>query len=241
MVFRHNSGVKVGVGVYFPIMFKDKKIVSLIPLRGGSKSIPYKNIKELAGKPLCYFTLKAATESKYIDEIWVSTEDQKIKDTVLSLGLKVKVLDRPDTLARDASSTESVMLHFAEHVDFDILNLIQATSPLTSARDLDTAIEQFAREGDDSMLTGVLYKKFYWTTDGKPLNYDYLNRPRRQEFEGVVNENGAFYLTKKEILQNNKNRLGGKIGIFLMPEDRGIDIDEPEDWAKAEKNLKNKK
>lgn len=218
-------------------MINGKKIVSIVPLRGGSKSIPYKNIKEIAGKPLCYWALKAASESKYIDEVWVSTDDKKIKDTVLSFGLGVKVIDRPAEFAQDTSSTEVVLLHFAEHVDFDILNLIQATSPFTTTKDLDTAIEQFEREGDDSLLTGVLYKKFYWTPKGVPLNYDYLKRPLRQEFEGVVNENGAFYLTKKAIFQENKNRLGGKIGIFIMPEDKAIDIDEPSDWSLAEKHL----
>ncbi len=220
-------------------MFKKKKIVTLIPVRGGSKSIPYKNIKLMAGKPLVYWTIKAATESKYIDAVYVSTEDQKIKETVLGFDLGVIVIDRPIEFAQDTSSTESVMLHFMEQVpDFDILNLIQATSPFTTALDLDAAIELFFKNGHDSLLTGVLYKKFYWTPDGKPLNYDYLNRPRRQEFEGVVNENGAFYLTKKEILKQNRNRLGGKIGIYLMSEDKAIDIDEPSDWQLAEKLLR---
>lgn len=219
-------------------MFKNQKIASLIPLRGGSKSIPYKNIKDIAGKPLCFWTLKAAIGSKYIDEVWVSTEDMKIKNVVLSLGLpKVKVIDRPKEFAEDASSTESVMLHFAEHVDFDILNLVQATSPFTTSKDLDSAIEKFVNEKYDSLLTGVLYKKFFWTPDGKPLNYDYLKRPRRQDFEGVVHENGAFYLTTKKTFLKYKNRLGGRIGIFLMPEDRAIDIDEPPDWPIAEKIL----
>src|SRR3989338_2676554 len=136
-------------------MFKCKKIVTLIPLRGGSKSIPYKNVKEMAGKPLCFWVIKAATGSKYIDEVWVSTEDKKIKEIVLSLGLPVKVIDRPAEFATDEASTESVMLHFAEQVDFDILNLVQATSPLTSSEDLDKAIEQFFAENDDSLLTGV--------------------------------------------------------------------------------------
>ncbi len=218
-------------------MFKGKKIVSLVPLRGGSKSIPYKNIKEIAGQPLCYFALKAATGSKYIDEVWVSTEDKKIKEVVLSLGLNIKIIDRPSELAADNSSTESVVLHFAEQVPFDILNLIQATSPATTSEDLDKAIEQFFAEGDNSLLAGTLYKKFFWTPDGQPLNYDFRKRPRRQEFAGVVHENGAFYLTRKEILAKNKNRLGGKIGIFLLPEEKAIDIDEPADWAVVEKHL----
>jgi N-acylneuraminate cytidylyltransferase len=221
-------------------MFKGKKIVSLVPLRGGSKSIPYKNIKEIAGKPLCFWVLKAASDSKYIDEVWVSTEDEKIKEVVNSFGMKVRVLDRPSELAQDDTSTEAVMSHFSDQVDFDVLNLIQATSPLTTTDDLNAAIEQFFAQADDSLLAGVLYKKFFWTTDGKPLNYDYLKRPRRQEFQGVVNENGAFYLTKKEIFLENQNRLGGKIGIYLLSEDKAIDIDEPADWQVAEKYLINR-
>ncbi len=218
-------------------MFQNKKIVSLVPLRGGSKSIPGKNIKEIAGKPLCFWVLQAVAGSKYIDEVWVSTEDEKIKEAVLSFGLKVRVIDRPQEFAKDSSSTEQAVLHFAENVSFDILNLIQATSPATESADLDKAIEQFFAEKDDSLLAGVLYKKFFWTPEGKPLNYDFMKRPMRQDFAGVVHENGAFYLTKKDILLKNKNRLGGKIGIFLLPEEKAIDIDEPADWPVAEKKL----
>lgn len=219
-------------------MYQQKKIVSLIPLRGGSKSIPYKNIKLMAGKPLSYWTCKAATESKYIDGVYVSTDDAKIKAVVADFGLEVNIIDRPAEFAQDTSSTESVMLHFMEQIpDFDVLNLIQATSPFTTSADLDTAIEMFFEKQYDSLLTGVLYKKFYWTPNGVPLNYDYTRRPRRQEFEGVVNENGAFYLTKKEILEKHKNRLGGKIGIYVMPEEKAIDIDEPGDWDLAEQIL----
>jgi len=193
----------------------------------------------MAGKPLLYWTCKAAKESKYIDEVYVSTEDAKIKEVVQSLKLGVKIIDRPAEFAQDTSSTESVMLHFATLIkDFNVLNLIQATSPFTTSEDLDQAIELFFENGWDSMLTGILYKKFYWTLDGKPLNYDYLHRPRRQEFEGVVNENGAFYLTKKEVLETYKNRLGGKIGVYVMPEEKAIDIDEPADWSLAESFLK---
>lgn len=219
-------------------MIKNKKIVSLIPLRGGSKSIPYKNIKPLGGKPLCYWTLKAAAGSKHIDEVWVSTDDKKIKETVLSLKLPVKVIDRPAEFAQDMSSTESVMLHFMENANFDVLNLIQATSPFTTSEDLDRAIELFFEKGHDSLFTGVLHKKFFWSPNGKPLNYDYSKRPRRQDFEGVVHENGAFYLTKKEILKKNKNRLGGKIGIYILPEERGLDIDEPADWKIADELIR---
>jgi len=178
-------------------MTNRKKIVALIPLRGGSKSIPYKNIKPLGGKPLSYWVCKAATEAELIDEVWVSTEDKKIKETVLSFGLGVKVIDRPKEFAQDDSSTESVMLHFAGTVPFDILVTIQATSPLTESEHLDHAIRKFVTEEYDSMVSGVTLKRFFWTHDGKPLNYEPVKRPLRQEWDGTVMENGAFYVTEK--------------------------------------------
>jgi CMP-N-acetylneuraminic acid synthetase len=218
-------------------MINNLKISVLIPARGGSKSIPYKNIKDIAGKPLIYWTCFAAKNSKYIDEVYVSTEDEKIKKTVPGFDMGIRVIDRPDEFAQDTSSTESVMLHFMENVGFDLLVTIQATTPFTTSEDLDTAIEKFIKEGYDSMLTGVSFRKFYWTKDGKPLNYDYLKRPRRQDWDGTITENGAFYITKREILDKYKNRLGGKIGVYEMSEDKAIDIDEPSDWESASEIL----
>ena len=221
-------------------MINNKKIIALIPLRGGSKSIPYKNIKPMAGKPLAYFALKAAADSKYIDEIWVSTEDKKIKDVVLELGLGVKIIDRPEKLAKDDSSTESVMLHFAKEIPFDILVTLQATSPFTTSRDLDSALREFTKNGFDSMVSGVKTKRFFWTSEGRPLNYDPKKRPRRQDFDGSIMENGAFYITSREILEKTSSRLGGKIGVFQMPENSALEIDEPDDWEEAEKILKSR-
>jgi N-acylneuraminate cytidylyltransferase len=222
-------------------MEKNQKIVALVPLRGGSKGIPRKNIKNLAGKPLAYWSLKAAADSKYIDEVWVSTEDPEIKRVVLEFGLGIKVLDRPKELAEDSSSTESVMLHFAKEVPFDILVTLQATSPLTKSEEVDKALEVFSENGFDSMLSGAVLKKFFWTLDGKPLNYNPNRRPRRQEWEGSIMENGAFYITKRQILESEKCRLGGKIGIFRMPRESSVDIDEPEDFRMVAKLLKNRK
>ncbi len=213
------------------------RVVALIPLRGGSKSIPYKNIKEIAGYPLAYWTIKAATDASFIDEVYVSTEDSKIKDAVLSLGLTVKVIDRPQEFAQDTSSTESVMIDFMNKVEFDTLVTLQATSPMTTAADLEAAYSEFLKVGYDSMLTGVLSKRFYWTPEGKALNYDPLQRPRRQDFAGTVVENGAFYITKRPVLEKYKNRLGGKIGVYKMSEDAFVEIDEPADWIIVERAL----
>jgi CMP-N-acetylneuraminic acid synthetase len=214
------------------------RVVALIPLRGGSKSIPYKNIAPIAGKPLCYWVLKAATEAPSIAEVFVSTEDPKIRSTVESLGLDVRLINRPPELSEDLTTTDAVMYHFLQtQPNFDILFTIQATSPLTTADDLEQALAYFRESGHDSMLTGVRVKRFFWDESGIPHNYDPANRPMRQQFKGSIMENGAFYITKKEVLEREQNRLGGKIGVFEMPDDTAVELDEPEDWSVIEKML----
>lgn len=225
-------------------MKKKHKIVALIPLRGGSKRVPYKNIKKFGGRPLAYWVASSAIRSKYIDDVHISTEDEKIKKIMLAQGLNIKIVHRPNELAEDSTPEELVHLHFMEQVPFDILVIIHATNPLTTADDLDLAIEKFQKEGYDSMVTGTRHKRFYWTPDGMPLNYDPLRRPRTQDFHGTITENGAFYITRPETLKKYRNFLGGRIGIYEMRSHQSIDIDDPQDWKKAEqlfKRMKNKR
>jgi len=204
--------------------------VALIPLRGGSKSIPMKNIRTLEGQPLCAWVLQAAAACPEIDAVYVSTDSDGIRQTVQSLGLGVQVIDRPAELAADEASTESVMLHFMEQVPFERLVTIQATSPLLTAQHLQQALGQFDQESCDSMLSAVRTKRFFWNDDATPINYDPRHRPRRQEFAGTLMENGAFYITRRAVLQASGCRLGGRIGIFEMPEHTAVEIDEPADW-----------
>lgn len=133
------------------------------------------------------------------------------------------------------------MLHFMEHVNFDTLVTIQATSPLLCAKHLDEALQKFQSERLDSMLSAVRTKRFFWNDDATPINYDPLNRPRRQGFRGTLMENGAFYVTKRGILEKFKCRLGGQIGIYEMPEDTAVEIDEPSDWDLVSKLLQKMK
>lgn len=210
------------------------KIFSLIPLRGNSKSIPKKNIKLIAGKPLSAWALEASATATSIIDTYVSTDSQEIADVVQSLGLGVQVVNRPAEFATDEASTESVLLHFMSLVDFDVLVTIQATSPLLTAQDLDAAIAQFKAQGLDSMLSAVRTKRFFWNDDATPINYDPLHRPRRQDFAGTLMENGAFYVTKRDILEHYQCRLGGKIGLYEMDEAAAIEIDEREDWERVE-------
>lgn len=213
--------------------------VAFIPVRGGSKSIPMKNIKPFVGKPLVYWTAKAAVECPIIDRVFVSTDSEQIRRTVLGFKLKkITVVGRSEKTALDTAATEDAMLEFAREHEFDNIVLIQATSPLLTSKDLVNGIE--ALNEADSVLSVVRQKRFIWEQGkyAKPLNYDYTNRPRRQEFEGFLVENGAFYITSREALLQTRCRMSGKIKAVEMSVDSYIEIDEPEDWIIAERLLK---
>ena len=220
-------------------MYKNKKIVAIIPARSSSKRIPKKNIRLLAGKPLIAYSIEAAKNSKYIQAVFVSTEDKKIAKIAKDYG--AKVIWRPKELATDTASSDSVLLHFAENVDFDMLVFLQCTSPLTTSKDINGALEMFLSQNYDSVLSvcedrgGFFCGGFLWSKESKPINYDYRNRPRSQELEKVYRENGAIYIMKKKGLVKYKNRLHGKIGLYVMPKERSYEIDDPEDFEFIEK------
>lgn len=224
--------------------------IAFIPVRGGSKSIPLKNIKLICGKPLVYWTVKAACGCKYIDKVYVSTDSNIIRETVKAfkndaesiLFSKVAVVGRSAESASDTASTESAMLEFAEKFEFDNIVLIQATSPLLTSEDLDKGFEMFGEPGTDSVLSVVHQKRFHWAKDQQgfahPTNYNVYKRPRRQEFAGYYVENGAFYITPKAGLIKSQNRVSGNIRILEMKEDTFLEIDEPGDWIIMEALMK---
>lgn len=219
--------------------------VAFIPVRGGSKSIPLKNIKKIAGKPLVFWTVKAANDCEEIDKVYVSTDSEEIKQTVESFRMeKVTVIGRSRETATDEASTESVMLEFASNYDFDNIFLIQATSPLLDTEDLSKGYKLYCQEGIDSVFSAVKQKRFHWEVrdDGLayPVNYDIFHRPRRQEFAGYYVENGAFFITSKEMLLRNRNRISGNIKLYEMNDDSYFEIDEPSDWVIIEALLKRK-
>ena len=224
--------------------------VAFIPVRGGSKSIPLKNIKPISGKPLVYWTVKAACGCKYIDKVYVATDSDKIRETVESfktgieadLFSKATVINRSAESASDTASTEFAMLEFASNYEFDNIVLIQATSPLLVSDDLNRGFEAFGEEGTDSVLSVVRQKRFHWANDengfAHPTNYDVFKRPRRQEFDGYLVENGAFYISSKTDLIKSQNRVSGNIKAVEMNEDTFFEIDEPSDWVIIEALMK---
>jgi YrbI family 3-deoxy-D-manno-octulosonate 8-phosphate phosphatase len=218
------------------------KSIAFIPVRIGSKSILKKNIKLLAGKPLVYWVLKAAQDSKLIDTVVVASDSSEIDDIVKGFGFdKVLIFERSNENASDKASTEDVLIEYFSRSTYsqdDLLILIQATSPLLIAEDLDVALRRFKEMKYDSLLSCSRLKRFIWTDDGVPVNYDFRKRPRRQDFEGALIENGAFYISKVEEFKIQLNRLYGKIGVFEMSEDAFIELDEPDDWMILENKLR---
>jgi len=216
--------------------------IAFIPVRCGSKSIPFKNIKNFCGRPLIYWNLKALENSKSIDKIYVATDCKEIEEVVKNFSFtKVEIYRRKKENATDTASTESVMLEFLNKHTFndnDLFILVQATSPLTQTKDFDQALEKIKKEKADSLLTCARIKRFLWNEDGTPINYDYTNRPRRQDFKGVLLENGAFYINTIENIKKYKNRLSGKISIYEMPEFTYVELDEEDDWFIVERLMR---
>lgn len=216
--------------------------VAFIPVRGGSKSIPLKNIKPMCGKPLVYWTVAAACGCKNIDKVYVATDSEKIRETLQNVKDtdtdgrldKMEIIGRSQESASDTASTEFAMQEFAREHLFDHIVLIQATSPLLTAEDLDRGFALYEQKETDSVLSVVRQKRFNWKVEkdgsAQPTNYDYFHRPRRQEFEGYCVENGAFYITSRERLLATENRISGNVKAVEMSEDTFFEIDEPSDW-----------
>lgn len=210
------------------------KIIAFIPVRGGSKSIPLKNIKLFCGKPLVCWNIEALENCPMVDEVIVATDSDEIWNTVEKQNYKkTELYRRSKENACDTASTESVMLeyiNYAQLPDDDIFMLVQATSPLTETKHFTDALQMYNNSKYDSIITCVRNYRFFWNEDGTSMNYDYMNRPRRQNFNGMLMENGAFYINTVGNVKESGNRLSGKIGIYEMPEYTATEIDEPDDW-----------
>lgn len=217
-------------------------IVSIIPARGGSKAIPKKNVIPFLGQPLITYSINQSQQSKLVNRTYVSTDDDHIAEVSREAG--AKIIDRPDELARDTSSTEEALLHALDAIEEspEIIVLLQCTSPLRRTNEIDDAI-QLVKTGDyNSALSCSEDHSFYWeNNDGsaEPINYDPAERKRRQELEQWYQENGSIYVMERGILENNKSRLGGKIGIHEMSKELSFEIDTPEDYRIVESIGKN--
>jgi N-acylneuraminate cytidylyltransferase len=219
--------------------------VALIPVRGGSKSIPKKNIKMLAGQPLLHWVTKAALAAPAIDEVFVSSDSREILGVAGEIGHpKLRLIERDPILAQDTTSTEAVLLDFAAKYAGDPIVLIQATSPLLTTSDLQAALEKLVRDKLDALLSVTRERRFRWreAEDGSvgPDNYDPRKRPRRQEWAGELMENGAFYISTRAALEKSACRISGRIGYWEMPLETALEIDEPADWEILEAMMRSR-
>ena len=211
-------------------------VIAFIPARGGSKSIPGKNIKDFCGRPLIYWNLFALEKSELIDEVVVATDSENIFKKVKEFNFsKVKLYKRSSENAQDHSTSEAIMLeyiNYAKLASSDTFMLVQATSPFTRTEDFNNGLNLMSKY--DTVFACAKIKRFIWNKEGIPLNYDHNNRPRRQDFDGTFMENGAFCISSVSDIINHNNRISGNIGICEMAEYTFVEIDEVEDWIMAE-------
>ena len=219
-------------------------ITFFIPARGGSKGIKDKNITLLCGKPLIYWVLNALENSAYADKnIVVATDSEKIKQTVLDFGFSdVQVYDRNVANAQDTSTTVDVVLEYIEAkklADDELFCVVQATSPLLQACDVNGFIKNFLENECKSSFSGVEFPRICWTRDGEPIYHDLKVRKRRQDKSNhVIVENGAMYINSVKNIQNKQSLLCQKVLPYIMPYETIVEIDEPQDLGKAEEILK---
>jgi CMP-N-acetylneuraminic acid synthetase len=217
-------------------MYKGKKILGIITARGGSKSIPRKNIKELAGKPLIAYTILAAKESKYLTKCIVSSDDQGIIRVSKEYGAEAPFV-RPAELAQDNSTSIEVVRHAIGWLkengkqEYDYIMILQPTSPLRTGYDIDECIKKIVEEDADSVMSMVELidfspKKMKKIENGLILPWiedEGKQSSRRQDLTKVYKRNCAIYLTKTDLIE--KGDLFGKKSLaYIMPEDRSVDI-----------------
>ena len=216
----------------------DLHVVAIIPARGGSKGLPGKNVRNFCGKPLLAWSIIQCLESQMVDDVYVSSDCDQILSIAESYGaIPIK---RPDEFATDTSTSEEALFHALDNIEkkVDIVVFLQATSPLREVQDIDGAINAMIDQEADSLFSSALLEDFFiFEKEGgsyKSVNFDYTNRPRRQDVTPQYLENGSMYLFKPEVLHQNNNRLGGRIGNFEMDLYKATEIDSKEDWDLCE-------
>jgi len=221
------------------INFKNNsKLKVLIPLRGGSKGIKKKNLKYFNGKPLFTWVTNSALETNL--EVFISTEDEEIKENIKLFCPLAKIIDRPKELATDDSSTEEVISHFIKSLDCDHIVLLQATSPLTKSSDISLSIDKYFSNNCKPLVSGTRQHIFIWNNDGYSINYDPSKRPRRQEWEGTFIENGAIYIFKVQDFKLHGTRCKAPCTLFEMSQTNAIELDNNYDWIALENIIETK-
>lgn len=220
------------------------KTMGLIPARGGSKGIPGKNIKPMAGKPLIAWTIEAALRSDLLDAVVVSTDDTEIAAVARRVGAIVPFL-RPTALAQDSTPGIDPVLHALDLLpEFTAVLLLQPTSPLRTTADIDACL-RLARNRQAPSVVSVSEPDThpYWTyrLGSDQSLQQFLDSPpvtRRQDLPPVFALNGALYYAQSHWLRQGRRLVGAETLAYVMPRERSVDIDNLLDWRMAELLLK---
>ncbi|XP_067860823.1 N-acylneuraminate cytidylyltransferase A [Heptranchias perlo] len=217
-----------------------RHFAALVLARGGSKGIPLKNIKLLAGIPLIGWVLRAAVDTGMFDSVWVSTDHDEIEMVAKKYGAQVH--RRSPEVSKDSSTSLDTILEFLKyHQEIDVVGLIQCTSPCLQPHHLEAVVKMFKEDGYDSVFSVVRHHRFRWKEVSKgevtePLNLNPAKRPRRQDWSGELYENGSFYFATKTLIESGLLQ-GGKMAYFEMEPEYNVDIDLDIDWPIAEQRV----
>lgn len=233
-------------------------VLAIVPARGGSKGVPNKNIRRLAGKPLLAWSIEAALAAELVDRVVVSTDSPRIAEVAFVAGAEIVM--RPAELATDQALTDPVLVHAIDrlreasgptvytrhlaHYRPDLVVLLQPTVPFRREGLIDDCIRRLLATGADSLLTGIPLHFVWWRESANPdraadgearWRSQCPRRPRRQDMvarELMYHEDGSVYVTRTELLENAGRRLGGRVELF--ENEPSVDIDTERDFLVAE-------
>ncbi len=223
-----------------------KNTIALILARGGSKGIPNKNSRNFCGIPLIGWSILQAKNTKGISDVWLSSDSKKILKIAERFG--AKTICRPKKLSTSTANGDDAYLHALDFIEKnvhlpDIVVALQATSPIRESKDLERGLKKFKNGKYDSLFSSCLAEDIlFWKKSGdrlKNINYNYQKRHRRQNFKENVIENGSFYIFTPQLIRKLKNRLGAKIGNYVMDSWKLFELDEPSDIKFCELIMKN--
>ncbi|MBK9313119.1 MAG: acylneuraminate cytidylyltransferase family protein [Acidobacteria bacterium] len=224
------------------------RVLGIIPARGGSKGVPRKNLRNLAGKPLLEYTAEAALASTRLSRTILTTEDLEIADAGRQCGIEVPFM-RPESLARDDTPMLPVIRHAVKTLEdsgdrFDAICLLQPTNPLRRPVDIDNCIRMLEEQDADSVVSMLpvpveFNPHWVWFSDSdgylKIATGEEMPIPRRQDLPAAWHREGSVYVTRRDILVERNTFYGTKMIGYIMDPEKTVNIDTMEDWVRAEK------
>ena len=224
------------------------RVLGLVPARGGSKGIPRKNIRPLGGKPLLQYTIESARSARLLDRIVLSTDDPEIAEVGRRCGVEVP-FERPAELARDATPTLLVVQHALRWFEqrgelFDAVCILQPTSPIRAPGTIDACVDLLESKGVDTVITVLpvpAEHNPHWVFFQGPEGLLRLSTgerspiSRRQDLPAAFHREGSVYVTRRNVILEDQTILGSRVLGYQIDPDRSVNLDDPEDWERAER------